>query len=85
MAECRWGCMGSKVLWTLVERHVQPQKKRAHPMYKYSGVGDPTQEKAKEQDVDVVTEWVGALISSRLTISAKSPTTLRTHFWRPSL
>ncbi|OEL14343.1 hypothetical protein BAE44_0024638 [Dichanthelium oligosanthes] len=36
------GLTGVKVLWTLFERRVQPLKARAHPLYQYTGDGDPT-------------------------------------------
>ncbi|OEL13862.1 hypothetical protein BAE44_0025119, partial [Dichanthelium oligosanthes] len=36
------GLTGIKVLWTLFERRVQPLKARAHPLYRYTGDGDPT-------------------------------------------
>ncbi|OEL14228.1 hypothetical protein BAE44_0024753 [Dichanthelium oligosanthes] len=36
------GLTGVKVLWTLFERRVQPLKARAHPLYRYTGDGDPT-------------------------------------------
>jgi hypothetical protein len=36
------GLTGVKVLWTFFERRVQPLKARAHPMFRYTGVGDPT-------------------------------------------
>jgi hypothetical protein len=35
------GLTGVKVLWTLFERRVQPLKARAHPLYRYTGNGDP--------------------------------------------
>ncbi|OEL17553.1 hypothetical protein BAE44_0021428 [Dichanthelium oligosanthes] len=36
------GLTGVKVLWTLFERRVQQLKARAHPLYRYTGDGDPT-------------------------------------------
>ncbi|OEL26742.1 hypothetical protein BAE44_0012237, partial [Dichanthelium oligosanthes] len=33
---------GVKVLWTFFERRIQPLKARAHPMFQYTGAGDPT-------------------------------------------
>ncbi|OEL31531.1 hypothetical protein BAE44_0007450 [Dichanthelium oligosanthes] len=37
----RAGLTGVRVLWTFFERRVQPLKARAHPLYRYTGVGDP--------------------------------------------
>ncbi|OEL12676.1 hypothetical protein BAE44_0026305, partial [Dichanthelium oligosanthes] len=36
------GLTGVKVLWTFFERRVQPLKAQAHPLYRYTGDGDPT-------------------------------------------
>ncbi|OEL13361.1 hypothetical protein BAE44_0025620 [Dichanthelium oligosanthes] len=36
------GLTGVKVLWTFFERRVQPLKARAHPLYRYTGNGNPT-------------------------------------------
>ncbi|OEL15796.1 hypothetical protein BAE44_0023185, partial [Dichanthelium oligosanthes] len=32
---------GVKVMWTFFERRVQPLMARAHPLFWYTGVGDP--------------------------------------------
>ncbi|OEL33539.1 hypothetical protein BAE44_0005442 [Dichanthelium oligosanthes] len=36
------GLTGVKVMWTFFERRIQPLMARAHAMYRYTGVGDPT-------------------------------------------
>ncbi|OEL19271.1 hypothetical protein BAE44_0019712 [Dichanthelium oligosanthes] len=36
------GLTGVKVLWTFFERRVQPLKARARPLYRYTGIDDPT-------------------------------------------
>ncbi|OEL18724.1 hypothetical protein BAE44_0020257 [Dichanthelium oligosanthes] len=42
------GLTGVKVLWTFFERRAQPLKARAHPLYRYTGVGDPTRSSQDE-------------------------------------
>jgi hypothetical protein len=36
------GLTGVRVMWTFFERRVQPLRARAHPLFRYTGVGDPT-------------------------------------------
>ena len=76
---------GIKVIWTLFERHVQPLKARAHPLYNYSGVKDPTQERTEELSVDVVRRRVVDLVVFGTTIRIEGAPNAFSASFRPSL
>ncbi|OEL15668.1 hypothetical protein BAE44_0023313 [Dichanthelium oligosanthes] len=56
------GLTGVKVLWTFFERRIQPLKARAHPMFRYTGAGDPTRMSPDELTPAEVKSRVWAVI-----------------------
>jgi hypothetical protein len=56
------GLTGVRVLWTFFERRIQPLKARAHPMYRYAGVSDPTRSSRDELTPVEVRARVWAMI-----------------------
>ncbi|OEL34246.1 hypothetical protein BAE44_0004735, partial [Dichanthelium oligosanthes] len=59
------GLTGVKVLWTFFERRVQPLKARAHPLFRYSGVGDPTRASPEVLEPTEVRSRVWTVIKRR--------------------
>jgi hypothetical protein len=52
---------GPTVVLNFICRRVQPCKERLHPLYEYSGSGDPTRESARNLTHEEVNWWLAQL------------------------
>jgi hypothetical protein len=52
---------GPTVVLNFIYRRVQPCKERVHPLYEYSGLGDPTRESAGNLTHEEVNWWLAQL------------------------
>lgn len=62
------GLTGVKVLWTMVERHIQLLKAHTHPLYQYADAGYSTREMVDELDANELMLQVVGLISSIVSV-----------------
>jgi hypothetical protein len=49
---------GPTIVLNFISRRVQPCKERVHPLYEYSGSGDPTRESARNLSREEVNWWL---------------------------
>jgi hypothetical protein len=54
---------GPKIALNFIYRRVQPCKERVHPLYEYSGSGDPTRESARNLSHEEVNWWLAQLFN----------------------
>jgi hypothetical protein len=52
---------GPTIALNFISRRVQPCKEWVHPLYKYSGLGDPTRESARNLSRGEVNWWLAQL------------------------
>jgi hypothetical protein len=52
---------GPTIALNFICRRVQPCKERVHPLYEYSGSGDPTRESARNLSREEVNWWLAQL------------------------
>lgn len=79
------GLDGVMVLRTMIERRVQPLKRRGPLLCDYSGVEDPTRETMEMLDASKVMRWVGGLSSSRTVVAAECAVEAFSATHRPNL